>query len=164
MRHQYEISTLVSQASIDHSRNTITNHNALCLSRQKILHKHCLQFLLGVKMARRETENNVYMQNLGWQTKSIMVCNGIFWSGQLAGKPLVASRNVVCFLKLHLFKLLHKKVRGCSNVWKLIHKNLKLWQMWTFANKVTWHVTAKNSKPKMAKVYDYSPLSLSLLD
>ena len=26
----------------------------------KILHKYCLQFLLGVKMAPRETENNVY--------------------------------------------------------------------------------------------------------
>ena len=26
----------------------------------KILHKHCLQFLLGVKMAPRETENNAY--------------------------------------------------------------------------------------------------------
>ena len=26
----------------------------------KILHKHCLQFLLGVKMATRETENNSY--------------------------------------------------------------------------------------------------------
>ena len=25
-----------------------------------ILHKHCLQFLLGVKMAPRETENNAY--------------------------------------------------------------------------------------------------------
>ena len=25
----------------------------------KILHKHCLQFLLGVKVASRETENNV---------------------------------------------------------------------------------------------------------
>ena len=24
----------------------------------KILHKHCVQFLLGVKMAPRETENN----------------------------------------------------------------------------------------------------------
>ena len=28
--------------------------------RPKILHKHCLQFLLGVKMAPRETENNAY--------------------------------------------------------------------------------------------------------
>ena len=26
----------------------------------KILHKHCLQFLLGVKMAPRETENNAF--------------------------------------------------------------------------------------------------------
>ena len=26
----------------------------------KILHKHCLQFLLGVQMATRETENNSY--------------------------------------------------------------------------------------------------------
>ena len=25
-----------------------------------MLHKHCLQFLLGVKMAPRETENNSY--------------------------------------------------------------------------------------------------------
>ena len=39
----------------------------------KILHKRCLQFLLGVKMAP---------QNLGWQTKSIMVCYGISWIGQ----------------------------------------------------------------------------------
>ena len=49
----------------------------------KILHKHCLQFLLGVKMAPRETENNAYSNFWGWQTKSIMVCYGIFWSGQL---------------------------------------------------------------------------------
>ena len=49
----------------------------------KILHKHCLQFLLGVKMAPRETENNAYSNFWGQQTKSIMVCYGIFWSGQL---------------------------------------------------------------------------------
>ena len=30
----------------------------------KILHKQCFQFLLGVKMAPREAENNV-MQNVG---------------------------------------------------------------------------------------------------
>ena len=40
---------------------TITYHNALCLS-PKILHKHFLQFLLGIKMAPRETENNAYAQ------------------------------------------------------------------------------------------------------
>ena len=47
----------------------------------KILHKHCLQFLLGVKMTPRETENNAYAKF--WDDKqSIMVCYGIFWSGQ----------------------------------------------------------------------------------
>ena len=51
--------------------------------RLKILHKHCLQFLLGVKMAPRETENNAYAKFWGDKQKSIMVCYGIFWSGQL---------------------------------------------------------------------------------
>ena len=52
----------------------------------KILHKHCLQFLLGVKMApRQEIENNAYAKfggggGEGGKTKSIMVCYGIFWS------------------------------------------------------------------------------------
>ena len=32
----------------------------LFVCHSKILHKHCLQFLLGVKMAPRETENNAY--------------------------------------------------------------------------------------------------------
>ena len=39
--------------------NTITYHNALCLS-PRILHEHCLQFLLWVKMAPREIENNAH--------------------------------------------------------------------------------------------------------
>ena len=50
----------------------------------KVLHKHCFQFLLGVKMALTETENNAFCKIMGLQTKSIMVCYGIFWSGQLA--------------------------------------------------------------------------------
>ena len=55
----------------------------LFVCRPKTLHKHCLQFLLGVKMALRETENNAYAKFWGgWQTKSILVCYGIFWSGQ----------------------------------------------------------------------------------
>ena len=45
--------------------NTITYHNALFVRRPKILHKHCLQFLLGVKMALRETENNFYAKFWG---------------------------------------------------------------------------------------------------
>ena len=60
--------------------NTISNHNALCLSPQN-LHKHCLQFLLGPISPKRNWRQCV-CKILGWQTKSIMVCYGTFWSGQ----------------------------------------------------------------------------------
>ena len=46
----------------------------------KILHKHCLQFLLGVKMAARKTENNAYAKF--WSDKEralwyVMVFSGV---------------------------------------------------------------------------------------
>ena len=44
--------------------------------RTKVLHKHCLQFLLGVKMAPRETENNTYVKF--WGDKQIALW--YFWS------------------------------------------------------------------------------------
>ena len=47
----------------------------------KILHKHCLQFLLGPFSPKRNWRQCV-CKILGWQTKSIMVCYGIFWCGQ----------------------------------------------------------------------------------
>ena len=37
----------------------------------KILHKHCLQFLLGVKMAPRETENNAYAKFWGAKQRAL---------------------------------------------------------------------------------------------
>ena len=37
----------------------------------KILHEHCLQFLLRVKMARRETENNVYAKFWGDEQRAL---------------------------------------------------------------------------------------------
>ena len=49
----------------------------------KLLHKHCLKFPLGVKMAPKQTENNAY-ENLEWPTKSIMECYGFFSSGQFS--------------------------------------------------------------------------------
>ena len=53
-------------------------HNTLCLSPQ-ILHEHCFQFLLGLKMTQRENKTMV-MQNLGGQTKSIMVFSEMTYS------------------------------------------------------------------------------------
>ena len=51
--------------------NAITYQNNIMLfvCHPKILHKHCLQFLLGVKMAPRETEkktSTIKMDN--WET------------------------------------------------------------------------------------------------
>ena len=37
----------------------------------KILHKHCLQFLLGVKTAPRETENNAYVKFWGDKQRAL---------------------------------------------------------------------------------------------
>ena len=37
----------------------------------KILHKHCLQFLLGVKMAPRETENSAYARFWGDKQRAL---------------------------------------------------------------------------------------------
>ena len=55
----------------------------LFVSHSKILHKHCLQFLLGVKMAQEKLKTiYAYAKILEWPTKSIMVCYGIFCSGQ----------------------------------------------------------------------------------
>ena len=46
----------------------------------KILHKQCLQFLLGVKMAPRETENNAYAK-FGVTNKEHFMVMVFFWSG-----------------------------------------------------------------------------------
>ena len=45
-----------------------------------ILHKHCFQFLLGVKMAPRETENNAYAKFWGDKQRAlwyVMVFSGV---------------------------------------------------------------------------------------
>ena len=56
-------------------------HNTLCLS-PHILHKHCFQFLLGLKMAPREIKNNAYAK-FGGTNKEYY---GIFRTGLLHGK------------------------------------------------------------------------------
>ena len=39
--------------------------------RPKVLHKHCLQFLLRVKKAPRETENNAYAKFWGEKQRTL---------------------------------------------------------------------------------------------
>ena len=43
----------------------------LFVSHPKILHKHCLQFLLGVKMALTEAENNAYVKFWGDKQRAL---------------------------------------------------------------------------------------------
>ena len=45
----------------------------------KILHKHCLQFLLGVRMTPRETENKAYAKF--WDDKQTALCYVMVFSG-----------------------------------------------------------------------------------
>ena len=53
----------------------------LFVSHPKILHKHCVQFLLGVKMAPRETGHNAYAKF--WvPNKGRYGMLWYFWSGQ----------------------------------------------------------------------------------
>ena len=66
--------------------NTITYHNAL-----KILHKHCLQFLLVVKMhGPRETENNTNVKFWGDKQRALWyVMVFLEWSIVLLMIPLI---------------------------------------------------------------------------
>ena len=60
--------------------NTITYHNVLCLLPLQNLQKHCLQFLLGVKIAPRETQNNAYAKVWGDKQRAlsyVMVFSGV---------------------------------------------------------------------------------------
>ena len=48
----------------------------LFVCQPKILNKHCLQFLLGVKMAPRETENNTYAKFWGDKQRALWYVSG----------------------------------------------------------------------------------------
>ena len=50
------------------------------ISHPKVLRKHCLQFLLGCKIAPRETENNAYVKFWGDKQRAlcyVVVCSGV---------------------------------------------------------------------------------------
>ena len=52
----------------------------LFVCQPEILHKHCLEFLLGVKKAVRETQNNAYAKIWGDKQRAlwyVMVFSGV---------------------------------------------------------------------------------------
>ena len=66
-------------------------HNSLCLSTQ-ILNKHCFQFL-GIYKWSQEKIKTMLIQNLGGQTKSIMVFSVTLRHYLLIGRQRVESRE-----------------------------------------------------------------------
>ena len=62
--------------------NIITYHNAFCLSPQNFAYA-LFSVSLGAVLTPKRNWRQWLSKILGWQTKSIMVCYGIFWSGQL---------------------------------------------------------------------------------
>ena len=61
------------------------------------MHKHFLQFLLGVKMAPRETENNAYAKF--WGDKQRAIWNVMYFLGW----SIVSDRGGGCVWGHHIF-------------------------------------------------------------
>ena len=98
----------------------------------KILHKHCFQFLLGVKMAPRETENNAYAKRtIASQWASRISCSQsfeinmylLYFSGS-ENKPKQLRRMVW----LPAFDGERSRARRCAgSVWKSNSKCPPCW-------------------------------------
>ena len=71
----------------------------------KILHKHCLQFLLGAKMAPRETDNNAYAK-FGLTNKEHY---GMLW--YFLEWSIRATKTLACFATLLQNELKRKVAR-----------------------------------------------------
>ena len=101
----------------------------------KILHKHCFQFLLGVKMAPRETENNAYAKFWGDKQKGIIIqCKCFFlfigqepttWPANNCLQIMVCSCAMLfnCFWLLILFCSCVNETTLFSFLWPLLREN-----------------------------------------
>ena len=78
---------IYSLASVDHSRKYHNIPIMLFVCHPKILRKHCLQFLLGVKMTPREAEDNADAKFWGDKKKEHygMLWYFLEWSIQRSG-------------------------------------------------------------------------------
>ena len=95
-----KVTLSIRQPLTDHSRNTITYHNALCLSPQNLAYWNIVFSFSWGHLSPKRNWRHCLCKILGWQAKSIMVCYGIFWSGQLppfATGMKVAFCTFLCF-------------------------------------------------------------------
>ena len=80
--------------------------------RPKVLHKHCLQFLLGVKMAPRETENNAYAKFWGDKQRTLWyVMVFLEWSIVTSLPSTCSSNSSSFFCWCHLMDISTHKSR-----------------------------------------------------
>ena len=81
----------------------------------KILRKHCRQFLLGVKLAPRETENNAYAKFWGDKQRAlwyVMIFSGVV---NIGAEQLHSKTEIATALTLHhTFHLIIDK-EACSH-------------------------------------------------
>ena len=77
--------------------------------RPKVLHKHCLQFLLGVKMAPRETENNAYAKFWGDKQRTLWYVM-VFLEWSILGDFYTLDLMVSLAMKLTMNKIRNQKV------------------------------------------------------
>ena len=77
--------------------------------RPKVLHKHCLQFLLGVKMAPRETENNAYAKFWGDKQRTLWYVM-VFLEWSILGDFYTPDLMVSLAMKLTMKKIRNQKV------------------------------------------------------
>ena len=68
----------------------------------KILHKHCLQFLSGVKVAQRETENNAYAKFWGDKQRAlwyVMVFSAVVnWATRRIGLGFIRTMIIIIII------------------------------------------------------------------
>ena len=69
--------------------------------------KHCFQFLLGVKVAPRETENNTYAKFWGDQQVRKLIAHFTVTVGNEAGVDLVLIQPCLLYYVNHVFVILN---------------------------------------------------------
>ena len=112
-------------------------HNTLCLSPQA-LHKHCFCFLLGPLVSPKRNWK-LLMQNLGGQTKSIMVFSGVancqrFFSYSFMAFPLISSHVTIYVTSYRHFPLLFNNLLERCDVHRRRHYNLSVGSVHDFCS------------------------------
>ena len=104
----------------------------------KILHKHCLQFLLGVKMAPRETENNAYAKFWGDKQRALWYVMVFSGAVNIGGEQLQSDTEIATALNLQHTLHLRIDMDACSYPHKKLAHGLSLTMRPTKTKSLLW--------------------------